>query len=250
MKIRYWVYIIILFSISWLSFPQNKNEYDTLNKAVSLIALKNYDEAIGILRSITSTNEEIIRKVNYYLSECYFLKKDFSNAFYFGEKVLKDKSYDFYYQKSLYDVIVSSYMMNDFSKSINYSKEYLDKFGDSWGLEENVFIILVNSLQAIGRIDEAVSFLEKYKDKYPGLYSSVKPTIANREVKYESKNGSIQNSQISESELREIINSIKKNLEEISKRRDRELEKMEGIIELLSMKEELLKLKKYKMISE
>jgi hypothetical protein len=126
----------------------------------------------------------------------------------------------------------------------------LDKFGDSWGLEENVFIILVNSLQAIGRIDEAVSFLEKYKDKYPGLYSSVKPTIANREVKYESKNGSIQNSQISESELREIINSIKKNLEEISKRRDRELEKMEGIIELLSMKEELLKLKKYKMISE
>jgi len=246
MRIKYCVYVIILFFVSWLSFSQSEEDFDKLSKAVSLIATKNYEDAIGLLKSISSTNEEMLRKVNYYLSECYFLKKDFPNVLYFGERVLENRNYDFYYQKSLYNVIVSSYMVNDFGKSINYSKEYLSKFGNSWELEENVFTILVNSLQAVGRLDEAVEFLEKYRDRFPELYSSIRPTIDDRNLKYEN----VESPQINESELKEMINSIRRNLEEISKRRDKEFEKMESIIELLSMKEELLKLKKYKMMSE
>jgi tetratricopeptide (TPR) repeat protein len=244
---------IFVFLLIALVFSQeNSGELKQLSDAVTLMVGKDYDSAINVLKSIDSTNAEITKKVNYYLSECYFAKKDFLNTITYGEKVIRIGDKDFYYHKSLYNVIFSSYMVNDFEKTIKYSSVYLDEFDDTQSLEGNVLTMFVNSLQAIGKTGEALKVLENYKDKYPNLYSSIKQSL---ELASSQKQGVTSgelkaNSKLDEVELQKTISDIKEKLEKISSKRDIELEKLESIIELLSLKEEVLKLKKYKMLSE
>lgn len=226
-----------------------------LSKALEFMSKGDYSNAIEVLSRIPR-DQKNERMINYYLCESYFLLKDFTNSLRFGESVIATKG-DFFYKKSLYDVVFSYYMINDFSKAYIYGDEYLNSIGDSQGVESLVLTMVVSSLQSIGNIDKAYEILTKYKDKYPTLYSSLSKSIEKFSKSYQSyytsKVGQEQHEKtLSEEEkLRlyyEIVNDILSGLEKISSKKDLEIEKLNDIIELLELKESALKLKKYRIM--
>ncbi len=239
MLVRIFFILVIFFA----NFPINYAQ--DISTAIDYIAKKDYSNAINLLLRLPRSQENS-RTIDYYLCESYFLLKDFDNAFRFGEKVLNKKD-DFFYKKSLYNVIYSSYMMNYFEKSYNYGIEYLKNVGDSQGVESLVLTIVVNSLQSIGKTDEAREVLEKYKEKYPSLYLSFSKSLD------KFKTGEYKKSfYTSENEIfkvySEIISDIMDSLEKISSKKSIEIEKIKDIFELLELKEELLKVKKYRLM--
>ncbi|MGC8767117.1 MAG: hypothetical protein ACP5QP_05415 [Brevinematia bacterium] len=217
---------------------------ETLQDAISLIIKKDYRGAINILKSLPSD-----RKVNYYLSEAYFLDKDFENSAEFSKKVISEKG-DFYYQKALYNLIFSSYVLNRFSDTYTYGIEYLNNVGDNQGAESSVLTFVVSALQLSGNIGEARNILDRYKEKYPNLYLALSSNINKYEPQIISGNGKTRNEEVEKLNILygEIIRDILSSLEKISSKRDAEIEKLQNIILLLELKEEALKIKKYRLI--
>lgn len=231
--------LISLFSL--VSYSQ------TLEDAILLISKKDYQGAISMLKSL---NQD--RKVSYYLSEAYFLNKDFENTADVSKKVISQKG-DFYYQKALYNLVFSSYMLNRFSDTYIYGLEYLEKVGDRQGVESSILTFVITSLQLSGEIEKAQELLEKYKTKYPNLYLVLYNSI--NKYKSQEKLSKKQNDEEKIKEIEklnalyaEIIKDLLSSLDKISSKRDSEIEKLENIISLLELKEEILKLRKYKLI--
>lgn len=233
----FWVFILVF--ITSLSFASS------LSESIELISKRDYSNAINVLLSLEKTKENQ-RIIDYYLSECYLLLKDFSNSLVYGERVISDKS-DFMYVKSLYNVIFSSYMLNIFDKSSSYGIEYLEKVGDSQGIESLVLTMTVNSLVSMGNFTKAKDVLSSYKDKYPTLYLSLMSSLE----KFDKVSRISHDSKVSEDKVSfylEVLRDILVSLDNISKKRDSDIEKLEEIIYILELKERALKVKKYQLM--
>ncbi|MFN4244697.1 MAG: tetratricopeptide repeat protein [Brevinematia bacterium] len=218
-----------------------------ISSVIDYISVGDYSNAINTLLKLPRSQENS-RIIDYYLCELYFLLKDFDNAIRFGEKVV-DKKDDFLYRKSLYNVVFSSYMVNDFSRAYRYGIEYLYNVGDSQGIESIILSIVVNSLQLVGKIAEAKEVLVKYKDKYPNLYTLLSNNLskfASKNVYYKSDESKFEAEKLKF--YSEIIRDIISSLEEISSKKNIQLEKLNDIFELLELKEELLKIRKYNLM--
>ncbi|MEN2997816.1 MAG: hypothetical protein ABDH28_02085 [Brevinematia bacterium] len=241
--LKLWVFaVILLLFTSSVLFPRDED----ISKAIKLISEGNYSNAVKILLEIprTQANE---RSIDYYLCESYFLMEDFVNSLKFGERLVKRKD-DFIYKKSLYNTIFSAYMLNDFSRVYRYGSEYLENIGDSQGVETLVLTMVFTSLQSLGKVEEAKSLLGRYQDKYINLYHSLLKSLE----KFEKEDSRTEKGQISEYErvriYSETLRDILDSLEKISSKRDMEIEKLKDVIELLELKEEVLKIKKYQML--
>lgn len=234
----FWVFVLI----SSLCFGEF-----SLSKAVEFMSKGDYSNAINVLLSIEKTKDNE-RVINYYLSECYLLLKDFSNCLVYGERTLSQKN-DFVYKRSLYNVVFSSYMLNIFDKTSAYGVEYLKEVGDSQGVESLVLTMVVDSFVSLGNFERARDILNTYRAKYPTLYS----LLTNNLEKFarKTKVGVAEGDRISEERVSfylEVLRDILVSLENISKKRDSEIEKLEEIMYLLELKERALKVKKYQLM--
>lgn len=250
------VLITLQTSTPQTSFGSDDVSRPSLSRAIQLLQVKDYSNAIAVLTNIQRTKDNE-RTIDYYLCESYFLLNDYEKSLKYGESVIKKKS-DFIYQKSLYNVVFSSYMLNKFTLSYDYGMEYLNNVGDINGVESIVIMITFNSLLSTGNFQKASELIERYKNKYPNLYNAFLQTLeAARSIGIKAETLT-KNSQTelakevtitrnTEEEL-ELLRYIISSLERISSKRDQQIEKLNDILELLELKEEALKVKKYRLL--
>lgn len=240
--------IAVVFALSLRCFCD-----DNLSEAVKFMSAGRYHDAVKVLHRVKRTPENE-RTLNYYLCESYFMLKDFLNSLKFGEEVIKIKN-DFIYKKSLYNVVFSSYILNDFEKSYSYGMEYLSNVGDTQGVESSVLTITFSSLQSLGEIEKARELVTKYQYKYPSLSSSLLKALEKTKLKNLSKTE--KRADIAETDAgeklkiySEMVREILNLLDKISSDKDKDMERLKDIIEILELKEEALKIKKYRMLME
>ncbi|MCX8028845.1 MAG: hypothetical protein N2712_02500 [Brevinematales bacterium] len=234
---------------------------NTLSQAIEFISKKDYSNAIEVLTKLQKTKDNE-RTINYYLCEVYFVMKDFENSIRYGEEVINGKK-DFFYAKSLYNVVFSSYILNVLDKVYFYGIEYLDNVGDSHNAEEIILTMVLNSLQLSGNKNKFVEILNKYKKKYPTLYSAFYQSMEiqgsdrlfqiskEQEVGTNLRETEVEDEMVKQEKVKEYIETLKyiiSSLEKISQKKDMELQKLNDIIELLELKEEALKIKKYRVM--
>ncbi|MCS7299566.1 MAG: hypothetical protein RMJ37_06400 [Spirochaetia bacterium] len=247
---------VIVFITSQTSFGSDDVSRPNLSRAIQLLQVKDYSNAIAVLTNIQRTKDNE-RTIDYYLCESYFLLNDYEKSLKYGESVIKKKN-DFIYQKSLYNVVFSSYMLNKFTLSYNYGIEYLNNVGNINGVESVVITITFNSLLSTGNFQKASELIERYRNKYPNLYNVLLQTLESARsigIKDETPTRSSQPEPAKEEKITrnteeelELVRYIISSLERISSKRDQQIEKLNDILELLELKEEALKVKKYRLL--
>lgn len=248
------VFLIVIFITSQISFGNDDVSRPNLSRAIQLLQAKDYSNAIVVLTNIQKTKDNE-RTIDYYLCESYFLLNDYENALKHGESVIQRKN-DFVYQKALYNVVFSSYMLNKFALSYDYGTEYLNNVGNINGVESVVVTMVFNSLLSTGNLQKASELIERYRNKYPNLYNALSQTLESaRSIRMNvvtTKNSQVETTKeaktrSTEEEI-ELVRYIITSLERLSAKRDQQIEKLNDILELLELKEEALKVKKYRLL--
>ncbi len=213
----------------------------SLGLAISNISSKNYLEALNVLNSIVPKSIEESRKYNFYKGKTYYLLEDFQRALESFKKVLEYKTNDFLFASSLYDCISISFLENNYENVREYSETYLSEIGDIYGLEANVLYMYGNALINTDRFSTFSYIKSKYSKKYPNIISLLEKEESSKEEIRKKKEYEIL-------QIRETLKNIDSKIEKILKKNDEEYTRLLAILEILQLKEETLKLKKYKLI--